>query len=211
MSSIDERFPKPSTPELIARTPPGQRLTRGFPVLTYGPTPKIDLSTWRFSVDGLVENPREWSWEEFMALPQSEITRDIHCVTTWSKLDTTWRGVLLKDLVALVGPKPEARFVMQHCFGGYTTNTSLCDLIEEDVILAHTFDGKPLEPDHGGPLRLVLPKLYFWKSAKWINRLEFMESDRLGFWELNGYHNEADPWKEERYAPPEQYQKFRRG
>jgi DMSO/TMAO reductase YedYZ molybdopterin-dependent catalytic subunit len=208
--SLQERFKKVTDPELAKRVPPGQRLTAGFPVLSYGETPAVDLATWSLRVDGLVEKPLAFSWSEFMALPQSEVHCDIHCVTTWSKLDTTWRGVRFLDLAPRLGIRPEARFVMQHCYGGYTTNTSLETLMDDDVILAHTFDEKPLEPDHGGPLRLVVPKLYFWKSAKWLSRLEFLAEDELGFWERNGYHNGADPWKEERYAPPEQYRKHRR-
>ena len=207
--SAFERFVRPADPELKARVPPGQRLTPGFPVLTYGPTPTVDRRLWRLRVFGLVEEERAWTWDEFMALPQTTITCDIHCVTTWSKLDTTWTGVRLLDVLREVRPKPEARFVMQHSYGGYTTNTPLAALSEPEALLAHTFDGRPLPPDHGGPMRLVLPKLYFWKSAKWIAGLEFMAEDCLGFWELNGYHNDADPWKEERYAPPEQYRKFR--
>jgi DMSO/TMAO reductase YedYZ molybdopterin-dependent catalytic subunit len=184
-------------------------LTTGFPVLTYGQTPAIDLKTWRLSVTGRVSRPQAWTWEEFMALPQTEIRCDIHCVTTWSKLDTTWVGVRFSDLVREVEVQAEARFVTQHCYGGYTTNLPLGAMLEDDVLLAHTFDGRPLEAAHGGPLRLVVPKLYFWKSAKWLSGLEFMAQDRLGFWEMNGYHNDADPWKEERYAPPEQYRTLR--
>lgn len=206
--SVLDRFKKPG-PELAARVPPGQRLTTGFPVLTYGPTPAVDPATWRLRVTGRVEEEQSWTWERFMALPQTEIQVDIHCVTTWSKLDTTWRGVRFSDLLREIDPKPEARFVMQHSYGGYTTNLPLETLLGDNVLLAHTFGGQPLTPEHGGPLRMVVPRLYFWKSAKWLNRLEFMAEDQLGFWEVNGYHNEADPWREERYAPPEQYRKFR--
>ncbi len=202
--SVYDRFKKPG-PELASRVPPGQRLTTGFPVLTYGPTPQVDMANWRFRVTGLVESEKAWTWEQFLALPQTEIQRDIHCVTTWSKLDTVWRGVRFSDLMKEIEVKPEARFVMQHCYGGYTTNLPLDTMLEEDVLLAHEFEGQPLGPEHGGPLRMVVPKLYFWKSGKWINGLEFMLKDQLGFWELNGYHNEADPWKEQRYAPAEQY------
>lgn len=207
--SVLERFKKPG-PELSARVPPGQRLTTGFPVLTYGQTPAIDLKSWRLRVSGLVEEEKAWTWEQFMALPQTELRCDIHCVTTWSKLDTTWLGVRFSDLVREIVVKAEARYVMQHAYGGYTTNLPLASMLEEDVLLGHTFDGRALEPAHGGPLRLVVPKLYFWKSAKWLNGLEFMARDRLGFWEQNGYHNDADPWKEQRYAPPEQYRNFGR-
>jgi len=203
--SVLERFKKPTDPELQKRTPPGQRLTQGFPVLTYGPVPTISTKNWQFQIDGLVEQEKKWTWDEFMALPQTDVHCDIHCVTTWSKLDTVWRGVKFLDLLKEINLKPEAKFVMQHCYGGYTTNLPLEDMLQDDVILAHTFNGKPLEPDHGGPLRMVVPKLYFWKSAKWLNRLEFLAEDQLGFWEMNGYHNHADPWLEERFAPPEQY------
>lgn len=207
--SVFERFRKPG-PELAARVPPGQRVTNGFPVLTYGPTPSVDLSTWRLRVTGLVAEERTWTWDQLMELPQSEIQCDIHCVTTWSKLDTTWRGVRFSDLMREIEVKPEARFVMQHCYGGYTTNLPLEAMREDEVLLAHTFNGDPLPPEHGGPLRMVVPKFYFWKSAKWLNGLEFMAEDRLGFWEMNGYHNDADPWKEERYAPPDQVRRFQR-
>lgn len=203
--SVFDRFRKPDTPELIERVPPGQRLTAGFPVLTYGPIPQINLETWRLRVDGLVGEEKSWTWAEFMRLPQTEVPCDIHCVTTWSKLDTSWRGVAFSDFVRELDIRPEAKYVMQHSYGGYTTNLPLAAMLEADVLLGHTFNGEPLDAEHGGPLRVVVPKLYFWKSAKWINRLEFMENDRLGFWEMNGYHNGADPWKEERYAPPEQY------
>lgn len=202
--SVLERFRRPD-PELAARVPPGQRLTQGFPVLTYGPIPRVDTAAWRFRVTGLVEEEKTWTWEEFLSLPQTEILCDIHCVTTWSKLDTTWTGVKFSDLLGKIAVKPEARFVMQHCYGGYTTNLPLQEMLADNVLMAHSFNGKPLETEHGGPLRMVVPRLYFWKSAKWLNGLEFMERDRLGFWEMNGYHNDADPWKEERYAPPEQY------
>lgn len=207
--TILERFKKPDTDALMARVPAGQRLTRGFPVLTYGAEPTVDPASWSLCVDGLVSGARSWNWEQFMALPQTEVTCDIHCVTTWSKLDTVWRGVKFVDLIREFEIEPEAKFVMQHGYGGYTTNTPLAELMEDNVLLAHTFEGEPLAREHGGPLRLVLPRLYFWKSAKWLNRLEFMAEDRLGFWEVNGYHNGADPWKEERYAPPEQYRNLR--
>ncbi len=207
--SVLEKFKKPTDPKLQERVPPGQRLTQGFPVLTYGPVPMISTATWRFRVTGLVEAEKIWTWDEFMRLPQSEIHCDIHCVTTWSKLDTVWQGVKFDDLMKEIQVKPQAKFVMQHCYGGYTTNLPLATMMDDDVLLAHTFNGEPLESEHGGPLRVVVPKLYFWKSAKWINRLDFMAEDRLGFWEENGYHNVADPWREERYAPPEQYQRFK--
>jgi DMSO/TMAO reductase YedYZ molybdopterin-dependent catalytic subunit len=186
--------------ETRRRLPPGQRLTTAFPVLTYGGTPKIDLSTWKFHVWGLVEEELSFTWEEFNSLPQSTIVTDIHCVTTWSRFDNEWKGVLFKDLMAKIRVKPEGKFVMEHSYGGYTTNLPLAELLDDDVILAHTHDGKPLPPEHGGPLRLVVPKLYFWKSAKWLGGIQFLDKDRPGFWEMYGYHMHGDPWKEERYS-----------
>jgi DMSO/TMAO reductase YedYZ molybdopterin-dependent catalytic subunit len=181
------------------RIPPGQYLTQRFPVLTYGRNPKFDLERWSLSIWGEVEEPYSLSWTELMALPQVELTTDIHCVTRWSKLDTTWVGVRVRDLLDRARVKPEGKFVMAHCDGGYTTNVPLEALYDDDVLVAHTYDGQPLEPDHGAPLRLLVPKRYFWKSAKFLRQLEVMPSDRQGFWELNGYHNDADPWTEQRH------------
>jgi DMSO/TMAO reductase YedYZ molybdopterin-dependent catalytic subunit len=182
-----------------ARVPPGQYLTDGFPVLTVGPNPDYDLGSWDFSVFGQVENPLTLSWDELQALPQKTITTDIHCVTRWSKLDTTWTGVPVSDVLERAGVKPEATHLMAYSDGGYTTNLPLSVALDDDVLLAHTYDGKPLEHDHGAPLRLLVPKRYFWKSAKFLRKLELMDADRMGFWELNGYHNDADPWREERH------------
>ena len=179
--------------------PPGQYVTEKFPVLTYGPTPEIDLSEWRFQVFGLVAQEVILNWEEFMALPQMAVTRDFHCVTQWSRMDNLWEGVAFREVMRRIEPKPEARYVTVHCYGGYTTNLPLDVLTEEDVLFAHRHDGKPLEPEHGGPLRLVVPSRYGWKSAKWVNGLEFMAEDRPGFWEQLGYHNNGDPWSEERF------------
>jgi DMSO/TMAO reductase YedYZ molybdopterin-dependent catalytic subunit len=186
--------------ELDARLPEGQFLTEKFPVLSYGPTPKIDLKTWRLRLTGLVEQELELDWNEFTALPTTTIQADIHCVTRWSKLDTVWEGVALRDLALKAKPRPAARFAMQHSYGGYTTNLPLDEIVDEDVILAHRFDSAPLTPEHGGPVRVVVPKLYFWKSAKWVNQLEFLPEDAPGFWEGYGYHNHGDPWKEERFG-----------
>ena len=188
-----------------ARVPPGQTLTKGFPVLTYGPTPQVAQEEWACRVFGLIAGEVTVGWEELMAMPQTTLTRDIHCVTTWSKLDTTWTGVRVADFLAAIadrtGPvSTEAGHVMQHCYGGYTTNVPLADFVEPDVLLAHTFEGRPLDAEHGGPVRLVLPKLYFWKSAKWLNGIEFLREDQPGFWERHGYHNYGDPWKEERFS-----------
>jgi DMSO/TMAO reductase YedYZ molybdopterin-dependent catalytic subunit len=185
---------------VAARVPPGQVLTDKFPVLTYGPTPRFDPRTWDFKVVGLVEQPLRFSHEEFRALPQSREVADFHCVTTWSRLDNVWEGVRVADLMKLVKLRPEARYVIVHCDGDYTTNISLNRFLDDDVMLAHRHDGRDLEPDHGFPLRLVVPKLYGWKSAKWVRALEFADIDRRGFWEVRGYHNHADPWTEERYS-----------
>lgn len=182
------------------RIPPGQYTTEKFPVLTYGPTPLIDLKTWRLKLFGLVEEPLELNWTEFTSLPTKTITADIHCVTRWSKLDTQWEGVAFKDLYQKIRPKPAAKFVMEHSYGGYTTNMALDELLEDDVLLAYKFNGQPLDSEHGGPMRLVVPKLYFWKSAKWLNGLEFMSENRPGFWERYGYHMHGDPWTEERFG-----------
>jgi DMSO/TMAO reductase YedYZ molybdopterin-dependent catalytic subunit len=180
--------------------PPGQVLTQKFPVLHYGNTPHIDLKDWRLKVWGLVEEPREWTWEEFMGLPRQRQLCDIHCVTRWSKLDTVWVGVPFREIVRRVKPKPEANFVMEHAYDGYTTNMALEELLNDDVLLAFSYDDKPVEPEHGGPLRMLVPKLYFWKSAKWLRGLEFMAENKSGFWETYGYHMHGDPWSEERFS-----------
>jgi DMSO/TMAO reductase YedYZ molybdopterin-dependent catalytic subunit len=182
------------------RLPPGQVLTGKWPVLSYGETPRLELKDWRFRLFGQVDREQTLTWDEFMALPKVERTSDIHCVTHWSRFSNRWEGVLAKELVKLAQPTPTARFVMVHGYGDYTTNLPLEALLEDDVLFAFKHDGAPLEPDHGGPLRLVVPRLYFWKSAKWANGLEFMERDRAGFWERNGYHMHGDPWTEERHS-----------
>jgi DMSO/TMAO reductase YedYZ molybdopterin-dependent catalytic subunit len=182
------------------RLPPGQVLTGKWPVLSYGETPSLELKDWRFRLFGQVDREQTLTWDEFMALPKVERTSDIHCVTRWSRFSNRWEGVLAKELVKLAQPTPTACFVMVHGYGDYTTNLPLEALLEDDVLFAFKHDGAPLEPDHGGPLRLVVPRLYFWKSAKWANGLEFMERDRAGFWERNGYHMHGDPWTEERHS-----------
>lgn len=194
------------------RLPPGQSLTQKFPVLHYGPTPSYkDLSQWTFRVFGLIEEEKVWNWEQFNQLPRTTIKMDIHCVTRWSKFDTLWEGVSLRTLIEQghIKPKPEAKFVIQHCEYGYTTNTPLDMLLLDNVLMATHFDGKPLEPDHGYPLRVVVGSFadrsesqtaYFWKGGKWLRALEFRATDQLGFWEQAGYHNEADPWKEQRFS-----------
>jgi DMSO/TMAO reductase YedYZ molybdopterin-dependent catalytic subunit len=182
------------------RVPPNQRATEGWPVLTYGSAPRVDLKDWRFAVAGEVEEELSFTWEEFNALPQTALTSDVHCVTGWSKLDNDWRGVAFGELMRRIRPRPHARHVMAHSYGGYTTNIPLDDLLQDGVLLAHTHNGKPLPPEHGGPLRLVVPHLYFWKSAKWVRGLLFMADERPGFWEMYGYHIRGDPWREERYS-----------
>ena len=179
--------------------PPGQFVTERFPVLTFGPTPRVDVSTWRFKAFGLLEEELTLDWQQFNDLPQTALDAEFHCVTQWSKLQNAWRGVRFTDLMELAKPKPEAKFVMAHCYGGYTTNVALDVLMDDDVLFAHTHDGEPLAPEHGGPMRLVVPKRYGWKSAKWVNGIEFMAEDAPGFWEMRGYHMEGDPWKEERF------------
>ncbi|MBT9311728.1 sulfite oxidase-like oxidoreductase [Leptothoe kymatousa] len=191
-------FEKPG-PELADRVPPGQHLAKGFPVLTYGPTPEINQAEWRLKLSGLVTE-KSLTWDELMALPQQEFTADFHCVTTWSKLDVTWRGVKVTDLLATVDVDPQAVHVMAHCYGGYTTNVAMADFARPENFLAHTLEGDPLPPDHGGPLRLVVPHLYAWKSAKWLSGLEFLPEPAPGFWERNGYHMRGEPWAEERYG-----------
>ena len=192
-------FKKPASPDQD-RVPPGQYLATGFPVLTYGDTPQIKTENWLFKVWGKVATTKTFNWSDFMALPQSEFTKDFHCVTRWSKLDVTWTGVKVLDFITLIDLLPEATHVMQHCYGGYTTNLTLEEFLHEDNFFAFQLFGQPLPPDHGGPLRLVVPHLYAWKSSKWINGLEFLDREQLGFWELNGYHRRGDPWLEERYG-----------
>ena len=182
------------------RVPPGQFVTTKFPVLTYGPEPKVDINTWTIRVFGLVDKEVTLDWQQFSALPWQMLDADFHCVTQWSALDQTWEGVALSDLVALAGVSPESKFVMAHCFGGYSTNLPL-DIALDEGFLAHKQDGQPLGKSHGWPLRLIVPSLYGWKSAKWVNGIELMAEDSPGFWEQRGYHNNGDPWKEERFWP----------
>ena len=182
------------------RIPPGQYRTDKFPVLHYGSVPATDLARWDFRVFGAVDGPFTLTWDEFRELPRKAVATDIHCVTRWSKLDTAWEGVPIGAVLELARLRPAAAFVVAHCEQGYTTNLPLRVLDDDDVLLADTFDGRPLEPEHGYPLRLLVPKRYFWKSAKWVRGLEFLEHDRPGFWERYGYHNDADPWKEERFS-----------
>ena len=182
------------------RIPPGQYLERGFPVLSYGPTPQVDTADWSLTIDGLVEHEITLTWDDLLALPHVEKKTDIHCVTRWSKLDTVWQGVSLDELFSRAGMKPEATHILASCYGGYTTNLPLSDATDGKAMVAHIFDGKPLAAEHGGPARLFVPHLYFWKSAKWVNRITLLDHDQPGFWEVNGYHNHGDPWTEERYS-----------
>jgi len=180
-----------------ARVPPGQYVTRDFPVLSAGPTPHTPLEEWDFSIGGELNEQRAWTWEEFRALPSEEITRDIHCVTKWSKLDTVWQGVSVDTL--LEGIETSAEYVTAWCDGGYTTNLALQDVTNGRAWVAYEFGGEPLHPEHGGPARLLIPHLYFWKSAKWVRGLTLKHADEPGFWETYGYHNHGDPWLQQRY------------
>jgi DMSO/TMAO reductase YedYZ molybdopterin-dependent catalytic subunit len=184
----------------VNRLPPGQKRVTNWPVLDLGVQPQVKPENWRLRIGGLVENPMAFTLEQFRALPQEEFVSDIHCVTAWSRYDNHWQGVSSKTLLDLVRPKAEARHVVFHAYDGYTTNTKLSVFAESNVLLAHSWEGQPLTRDHGGPVRVVIPDWYFWKSAKWVNRIEFIAEDRPGFWEVRGYHNEGDPWKEERYG-----------
>jgi len=185
--------------ERANRIPPNQKVTEDWPVLHFGTVPGIDISKWTFIISGLVEKERTLSYQEFILLPRVKVFSDIHCVTGWSRLNNLWEGVstsLIKDLAHIL---PDARFVLVHSAGGFTTNLSISDFFEADVLFAIKHDDRPLSPEHGYPVRLIIPRLYFWKSAKWVVGVEFVSEDRPGFWESHGYHNRGDPWKEERY------------
>ena len=182
------------------RLPAGQRLVEKWPVLDLGVHPDIPLDKWRLEIGGLVDRPMTLDWRAFTALPQSTMTNDIHCVTSWSLYDNRWTGVASDDLLDKVGPKADARFVLFRCSDGYTTNLPLARFAAPGSLIAHSWDGTPLAKEHGGPIRAVIPALYFWKSAKWLRRITLVGEDVPGYWEARGYHNDADPWKEERYA-----------
>jgi len=182
------------------RVPPGQHIVGGFPVLHYGNIPRFDRATWDFRIWGLVEGEKRWTFDQFRALPTKEIVADIHCVTRWTKLDTRWEGISTRELLSHVGVKPEARYVLVHAEQNFTTNLPLEDFLREENLFAWLYDGNELAPEHGGPLRLVVPSLYFWKSAKWVRGVELLAEERSGFWESYGYHNRGDPWKEERFG-----------
>jgi len=180
--------------------PVGQVITHKWPVLDLGIQPDITLEEWKLTLDGAVEHPVTLSWNDFLALPQTNDTSDFHCVTTWSKLDITWQGVRLIDLAALVQPKENATHILCYGYDDYTTNVSLEEALKPDVLLVHTVDGKPLPKEHGGPVRMITPQLYAWKGAKWIKRIEFLTKNKLGFWEERGYSNTAYPWRNDRYS-----------
>lgn len=182
------------------RLPPGQRLVENWPVLDLGVQPAIALSDWKLAVDGLVANPLTWTYADLLAQPQVEDTSDIHCVTQWSRYDNRWSGVATQHLLNLVKPLPSAAHLILHGYDGYTTNVTLEQFSDDDCLIVHSHDGAPLSREHGGPVRLIIPRYYLWKSAKWLKRIEFAGADRPGFWENRGYHNFADPWLEQRYG-----------
>jgi DMSO/TMAO reductase YedYZ molybdopterin-dependent catalytic subunit len=182
------------------RIPPGQHLVDDFPVLSAGPTPKIAEREWSFTLKVGPKPIKTWYWAAFNALPQTKVSRDIHCVTTWSKLDTHWEGVSVDDILTDAGVEPPTAFVLAHSYGGYSTNLPIADLVTGKAMVAVKYDDRPLPPDHGGPARLLVPHLYFWKSAKWLNALQFTTQDEAGFWELRGYNMYGDPWREQRYT-----------
>ncbi|MBW6526892.1 sulfite oxidase-like oxidoreductase [Sphingomonas sp. RHCKR7] len=196
----EHKFADATPPTGRERLPPGQHLVTGWPVLDLGETPDIGTERWRLEIGGLVERPVALDWAGFTALPQTRSRSDIHCVTTWSRYDNDWTGVRARDLLDLVTPLPEARAVMLHGYDGYTTNVPLADVAAADSLVAHAWQGSPLSREHGGPARLIIPHLYFWKSAKWIRRIELLGRDAPGFWEVNGYHMRGDPWRAERYG-----------
>ncbi len=192
------------------RLPPGQIQTRKWPVLHYGTVPTVDLATWRFEVSGAVEHPFSLTWDELLALPKQETLCDMHCVTRWSRYDNVFSGVGVQSLLARAGVKPEAQYALVHAEQGYTTNVPLDDLDRPANLLALTHDGEPLAPEHGGPVRLLIPHLYLWKSAKWVRGIETLEEDYPGFWEQNGYHMRGEPWAQERFGRPDPV-RMRRG
>jgi len=185
---------------MFKRLPPGQKLIKVFPVLHYGEIPEIDIEKWNFTVEGLIKTPLRFTFQEFVKLPSIEITADFHCVTGWTKFDLRWKGVPFKTIAKLATPLPEARYVFIYAENDYTTNLPLEVAMDDDVIFAYEYEGKPLSLERGFPLRLVVPKRYGYKSAKWVRGIEFLQNNKPGFWEIRGYSNSADPWKEERYG-----------
>jgi DMSO/TMAO reductase YedYZ molybdopterin-dependent catalytic subunit len=196
MGLLGKKYPE----EIAGRIPPGQRLVKTWPVLHFGPIPRFDGTTWDLELTGLVERPQTISWQGLHDLPRAVVPADMHCVTGWSTLDNSWEGVSFRTLMELCGPTPEAKWVIAHCAHGYTSNLSLEAMDDDDVLVAWAHDGENLAPDHGWPLRLVVPKRYAWKSAKWLTGLEFADHNRRGFWEVRGYHIHAEPFAEERYS-----------
>jgi len=193
-------FGRHRDPETAERLPPGQHLTDDFPVLSAGPTPRVRTDTWTFTVKDGPRPVAKWSWDEFNALPQTKFLRDIHCVTTWSKFDTNWEGVLVDDIMEAAGLDASTPYTLAHSYDGYSTNVPFADLTNGKAMVALRYEGQPITPEHGGPARLLVPHLYFWKSAKWVNGLQFTTRDEAGFWELRGYHIYGDPWKEQRFT-----------
>lgn len=187
--------------KIMQGVPPGQFVTQKFPVLSYGPTPTIELSNWELKITGLVPNEISFNWEQFLELPWTSLRSDFHCVTQWSRLDNVWEGVLFDDICNIAKPDSRAKYVIAHSYGGYTTNVAIDTLKIGKAIIANKIDGEELSPDHGWPARLVVHNRYGWKSAKWLSHIEFVSDDRPGFWEVRGYHNNGDPWKEERFWP----------
>lgn len=190
---------RPPAPAVAARLPPGQYRTDDFPVLSMGPTPQVDLATWTFTLNDGPRPLARWTWDEFDALPRTTWRGDIHCVTKWSKFDTQWQGVTLDDVFAAANVVPPTQWLLAQSFDGYDTNVPIADLVGGKAMIATRFDGAPIPAEHGGPARLLVPHLYFWKSAKWLRSIDIVESDRPGFWEQLGYHNLGDPWREQRY------------
>lgn len=190
----------PNDNDLAARTPPGQRIVHSLPVLDLGVQPEIATGMWKLRLAGEIEAPQTIDWQAFMQLPQREVIADIHCVTHWTRFDVMWRGVAATDIVALARPKAGAKFVVLHAADGYTTNIPLDVLLDDDVLFAYQLDGEDLPREHGGPVRVVVPKRYFWKSAKWVTGIHFHLEDQPGYWEVRGYHNDAEPFQEQRYS-----------
>jgi DMSO/TMAO reductase YedYZ molybdopterin-dependent catalytic subunit len=196
MKLFGPRYPQ----EVAARIPPGQRLVKGWPVLHYGPIPRFDEADWNLEISGLVDSPYSLSYSDLKDLGPGTVKADMHCVTGWSTLDNEWEGIPFRVLAEKAGPKPEAAWVLTHCDYGYTSNLSLKAMLDDDILVAWGHNGQPLAPEHGFPLRLVVPKRYAWKSAKWLRGLEFIDRNKRGFWEVRGYHMHAEPWREERYS-----------
>jgi DMSO/TMAO reductase YedYZ molybdopterin-dependent catalytic subunit len=193
-------FGRRPSEEDASRLPPGQYLEKGFPVLSAGPTPQIQAASWRFTLKQGPKPLASWNWDEFNALPRKTFKRDIHCVTKWSKFDTNWEGVFFDDILAAAGVTAPTGFILAHSYDGYSTNVPVKDLTGEQAMVATAYEGRPIAADHGGPARLLVPHLYFWKSAKWVNALQFTDRDEAGFWELRGYHIYGDPWREQRFT-----------